>query len=267
MFSYLGKISCMIGDYSMRNILWIKNIIAALNLTTPIKCRIISCIEWVKISFYKKKIGKNTFIDKTVRVLGYKNFSIGSNSCIGEGGVINVNNRNAGGEEYIKIGNNCFIGKRNFFSQGAAIVVKDFCMTGMDCKFMSADHIFSDPLRPYISTGVTCDKTITIGVNVWIGAGVSVLGNVNVGHGSIIGAGSLVTKDIPPFCLAVGVPAKIIKYYNFEVNKWLDVNNDGFKSIIETPFLCEDYYLKYLDAHSDVSMPLQAAASNFGDIL
>jgi len=56
--------------------------------------------------------------------------------------------------------------------------------------------------------------------NVWIGEFVSVLPGVKIGKGSIIGANSVVTKDIPSNVIAVGAPAKPIKKYNFKINKW-----------------------------------------------
>ena len=53
---------------------------------------------------------------------------------------------------------------------------------------------------------------ITIGHDVWIGHGVIVVGNVTVGNGAILAAGAVVTKDVPPFAIVGGVPAKLIKY-------------------------------------------------------
>lgn len=61
---------------------------------------------------------------------------------------------------------------------------------------------------------------VVIGDNVWLGEFVAVLAGVKIGQGSLIGAMSVVTKDIPPFCIAVGCPAKVIKRYNFESKRW-----------------------------------------------
>lgn len=63
-------------------------------------------------------------------------------------------------------------------------------------------------------------KPVVIGNNVWIGELVSVLPGVTIGENSIIGANSVVTKSVPPNCIAVGNPAKVIKRYNFETKRW-----------------------------------------------
>lgn len=63
-------------------------------------------------------------------------------------------------------------------------------------------------------------KPVIIGDNVWIGESACIMPGVTIGEGAIIGALSVVTKDIPPYSIAVGVPAKVIKTYNFEKNIW-----------------------------------------------
>lgn len=63
-------------------------------------------------------------------------------------------------------------------------------------------------------------KEVVIEDNVWIGENVCILPGVNVGRCSIIGAGSIVTKDIPAYSIAVGAPAKVIKKYDFNTQSW-----------------------------------------------
>lgn len=69
-------------------------------------------------------------------------------------------------------------------------------------------------------------KEVHIGNNVWIGEFVSILPGVTIGDGSIIGSTSVVSKDIPAFSIAVGSPAKVIKTYDKDTNKWVNINNN-----------------------------------------
>lgn len=66
-------------------------------------------------------------------------------------------------------------------------------------------------------------KPVSIENNVWIGEFVCVLPGVTIGEGAIIGAMSVVSKDIPPYSIAVGSPAKVIKKYDFETQNWVKV--------------------------------------------
>lgn len=70
---------------------------------------------------------------------------------------------------------------------------------------------------------LTEDGYITINDNVWIGSMVSILPNTAIGDGSIIGCNSVVKGEIPPYSIAVGNPAKVIKKYDFDKKMWLDI--------------------------------------------
>ena len=77
--------------------------------------------------------------------------------------------------------------------------------------------------HPQISPQLRAPKTIAVIIenNVWIGESVSILPGVCIGEGSIIGANTVVTKSIPPFSIAVGNPAKVIKKFDFDKNCWI----------------------------------------------
>ena len=219
----------------------------------------------IKLFFYKKDIGKNTYIDRTVHVTGWKNISIGGNTGISEGTWINVNER-LGDKKHIIIGNNCYIGRRNFFSSGLLIKISDYFMSGVECKFMGSDHLFDNPFLPYISTGTTTNKEIIIETNVWLGAGVTIVGHLIIGRGSIIGAGSLVNKDIPPFSIAVGNPCKIIKRYDFSIEKWIKVDDYNFSNDLLIP--TEEEYIRKIKQNSpNVSIPFVACGKLKGDLI
>ena len=63
--------------------------------------------------------------------------------------------------------------------------------------------------------------------NVWLGEFVSVLPGVKIGEGSIVGTMSVVNKDIPPYSISVGSPARVVKKYNFDTNKWEKISSQA----------------------------------------
>ena len=85
------------------------------------------------------------------------------------------------------------------------------------------NHGILKPESSYINNELVLKK-IFISDDVWIGQGSYILPGVNIGKYSIIGAGSVVTKDIPDYCMAVGNPAKIIKKYDTLSKQWERVN-------------------------------------------
>ncbi len=218
------------------------------------------------IPYYKhKNVGKKSFIDKSVQVNGWKNVSIGHHTVIGSDAWINVNGR-IKNQFHVTIGNNCCIGRRNFFSSGIIISLGNYCMTGPECKLIGSDHIIDSPLVPYIISGNTFEKSIFLKTNVWLGASVIIIGNVTIGHGSIIGAGALVTKDIPPFSIAIGNPCKIIKRYDFNSKRWLAV--DAIKNELDLGHPTDEEYVNLLEnSYPDISIPLEAVTKVFGDLL
>jgi acetyltransferase-like isoleucine patch superfamily enzyme len=228
------------------------------------KIQLVQLKHKIKLFLLKKQIGNNTYIDKTVHVTGWNSISIGKNTAISEYTWINVNNRTPN-HKHITIGDNCYIGRRNFFSSGWLIEIGDYVMTGINCKFIGSDHIFTNPYMPYITTGTTNDKIIKVGSNVWLGVEVTVMGNVTIGHGTIIGAGSLVNKDIPPFSIAVGNPCKVIKRFDFKLNEWKKI--DEYNPSHDTYMPTKESYLEILKMNSPhVTIPLQACSRDFGDM-
>jgi acetyltransferase-like isoleucine patch superfamily enzyme len=87
------------------------------------------------------------------------------------------------------------------------------CMIANNSSIHANNHNFGDINKPISKQGLTC-KGIVIEDNCWLGAGVRVLDGVTIGKGSVIGAGAVVTRDIPPYSVAVGVPAKVVKQYH-----------------------------------------------------
>jgi acetyltransferase-like isoleucine patch superfamily enzyme len=219
----------------------------------------------INLLFIKKQnIGKNSFVDKSVQVLGWQNIKIGNNSIISEDTWLNVNQR-GGYNLSVIIGDHCFIGRRNFLSSGSLIKIGNYCLTGPNCNFLGSDHIYNSPFIPYIASGTTQNGIIEIGSNCWLGSNVTILKNVKVGYGSIIGASTVVNKDIPPLSIVVGNPCKIIKRFDMRLQTWVSFKDYSEEN--EQYLLSEDEYLKILNKTSINMKGLRVASSNlFGDI-
>jgi lipopolysaccharide O-acetyltransferase len=117
--------------------------------------------------------------------------------------------------ESVTIGDNVLIASKVYISD---------CSHGQYSGNGEISHPDTIPItRPLYS------KKVVIEENVWIGEFVSVLPGVTIGKGSIIGTMSVVTKSIPPYCIAVGAPAKVIKKFNFTTQLWeSEVNRNEF---------------------------------------
>ena len=89
--------------------------------------------------------------------------------------------------------------------------IGDYVMMGEDVTVITRNHRHDRLDVPMMAQGFEEEQQVVIGNDVWIGDKVTILPGVHIGDGCIIGAGALVTKDIPPCSIAVGVPAKVIK--------------------------------------------------------
>ncbi|MBD2199197.1 MULTISPECIES: acyltransferase [Calothrix] len=110
----------------------------------------------------------------------------------------------------IYIDDETFIGPNVCIAGPGNIKIGKHCMIASHCGIYANNHTFTNPLEPIRNQGIT-RQGIVIEDDCWLGHGVSVLDGVTIGQGSVIGAGAVVTKDIPPFSVAVGIPAKVIK--------------------------------------------------------
>lgn len=110
--------------------------------------------------------------------------------------------------EYITLGRNFFANYNCKLIDGGQIIFGDNVLVGPDCTFVTPTHPI-DPQRR--RAGYQQYKPITVGNNVWFGAGVLVCPGVTIGDDCVIGAGSVVTRDIPAGSVAVGNPCKVIR--------------------------------------------------------
>lgn len=174
-----------------------------------------------------KKIRTGCLIEGGVRFEIPKRISLGRNVFVGESCWIGTGTNKGS----IDIEENSFVAHRSTLAaQGGNIHIKKHvhvsrgtyingignvtigndCMIGPHVVIISGTHNFKDVQTPIRKQG-SSKKMIVIEDNVWLAANVNVMPGVRIGEGSVIGAGAVVTKDIPPYSIAVGVPARIIK--------------------------------------------------------
>lgn len=94
------------------------------------------------------------------------------------------------------------------------------------------NHNYQSPDQSIIFQGVTT-SLITIEDDVWIGANAVILAGVNIGQHSVIAAGSIVTRDVPPYSIVAGNPAHLIKQYNAELKEWVKITPQRHNKISE----------------------------------
>ena len=108
----------------------------------------------------------------------------------------------------IEIGENFYSNHNLVILDPAKVTFGDNVFIGPNCGFYTAEHPINSIER---NKGLEYAKPITVGHNVWFGGGVNVLAGVSIGNDVVIGAGSVVTKDIPANSVAVGNPCKVIR--------------------------------------------------------
>jgi acetyltransferase-like isoleucine patch superfamily enzyme len=169
-------------------------------------------IKWFVNPFYHKK-GKGACIRRRTRmdVVPWNKFELGSYSTIEDFSAIN------NGVGSVIIGDRTKIGLSNTII-GPVTIGNDIRLA-QNITLSGLNHNYQDVNIPIHSQGVST-LPIVIEDETWIGANVVVLAGVKVGKHSIIAAGSVVTKDIPPYSVAVGNPARVLKKYNPETKIW-----------------------------------------------
>jgi acetyltransferase-like isoleucine patch superfamily enzyme len=175
------------------------------------------------------RIGSNVYIQEGVEFLGCSNIELGNGVYIFRGVRIDAqgqsNNKlyldnKVAIERNVNIGcmdNTCIhIGEETFIAPDVCIAgpgeikIGKRCLIAAHTGIYANNHNFADPFKPIKDQGIS-RKGIVIEDDCWLGHAVTVLDGVTIGEGSVIGAGAVVNKNIPPYSIAVGVPAKVIK--------------------------------------------------------
>lgn len=230
---------------------WLEYVITGVfgALPTPLG----SYIRNVSYQAIFEKMGRRVYIEPRTRLIGTKHIQIHDDVKIREGTLIQSGGnpiilkegvsvgrfgtirsfRNFEGE--IEIGERTILGYYSYFAGPGSIKVGEDCMFACHTSVHANHHNFGALDVPIQKQGRTC-QGITIEDNCWIGAGVRILDGVTIGRGTVIGAGAVVNQDLPPYSVAVGVPAKVVRCYGN-----LEQRNSGYNLLYSTDGDYADY--------------------------
>lgn len=172
---------------------------------------------WISNTF--NSVGKGTRFGRPIYTRGGKSITIGDKCIFHRGNIIDAW-ENYRGVEYspqITIGNNCSFGRCSQITACNKILIGDNVLTGAFVIISDNDHglfVEKDLGKNPRERALNSKGEVVIGNNVWLGDKVAVLSGVHIGDGAIVAANAVVTKDIPPYSLAAGVPATVIKQIN-----------------------------------------------------
>ncbi|MFY0593247.1 acyltransferase [Roseivirga sp.] len=161
---------------------------------------------------HKVAIGRNSTLGRDVELSGLSKNGVvlGLNNNLGSGTIFKCTGVLTDLGEGIELGDNVAMGSNSYLGGYGGIKIGRDCIIGERFTVHSDNHLFGNTELPIRFQG-TEKKPVQIGSDCWIGSNVCILGGVTVGEGCVIGAGSIVTKDLPPYSIAVGNPARVIK--------------------------------------------------------
>lgn len=174
-----------------------------------------------------QSIGWKVVFQEQVTIRNSKNISLGSYVSLDKNVLLQVINRASKNTSVrtpkLLVKNRVGIGANSVINCAESIVIEDNVMIGPSCTVIDYEHKYSDVAVPINQQGLHKIAPITIKEGAWITSNVTVCPGVTIGKNAVVGANSLVNKDIPDFSLAVGCPARVIKTYDTDTGKWVRI--------------------------------------------
>ena len=168
-------------------------------------------LPWNRLAIHREFMKRGAFVRWPVQGNVLEAFREGRLE-VGEGTLFEPNVWiTCPGEARISIGAGTFLNGGVMVAAHELVEIGDHCMFANGCFISDASHRFDDPEKPVTWQGFTSKGPTRIGDNVWCGANVVVTTGVTIGERCVIAANSVVTRDVPPFSIAAGAPAKVVK--------------------------------------------------------
>ena len=160
-----------------------------------------------KLCNHSVRFGKNCRVNWSVRFCGENPIIIGNNCAIRDYAIFSP------GHGRIEVGNDCAIGAFNYLDGNAGLIIGNEVHIAPHVAIYTANHTFEKRDIPIFLQDLEYSPVIICN-DVWIGSHSVILAGVTIGEGAVIAAGAVVVKDVPPYTVVGGVPARIIKERN-----------------------------------------------------
>jgi acetyltransferase-like isoleucine patch superfamily enzyme len=178
----------------------------------------------VKNRFLFGSYGKDVYIESGVMINRPRNVHVGNHVRIKRNTSINLHPKDKRSKEILLfLGDDVIISESCFISACNRLVIEENVGVSPNVMIVDNSRILGDVGRPSKEQDLKIGY-VQIGADSWIAYGACILPNVTIGKHCIIGALSVVNKDIPPYSLAVGSPAKVVKQYDFDRGEWVRVS-------------------------------------------
>jgi acetyltransferase-like isoleucine patch superfamily enzyme len=181
--------------------------------------KLYSIIFRILFKYKFASFGTNSKIVYPLKIEGHKNIQIGNYVRIGYKTWISALPLTSEPKVSLVIGDNACIGNFNHIICTKSIQIGNKVLTADKVYISDNVHEYSDINTAILDQGIRQIDGVKIGDGTWIGENACIIG-VKIGKNCVIGANAVVTKDIPDYSVAVGVPAKVIKRYNFSLKNW-----------------------------------------------
>lgn len=170
--------------------------------------------------FYAEKfnhIGKGTIVFAPLKLVETGSIYIGDRCVVSQHSWLMGNRKSD--RQTLTVGNEVNIGHFAHIVAKYGIIIEDSVLIADKVYITDCNHSYEDITKPVIEQGIYPAGEVKIGTGSWLGENVCVIG-AKIGKHCIIGANAIVTKDIPDYSVAVGIPARVIRRYNFNTDKW-----------------------------------------------
>jgi acetyltransferase-like isoleucine patch superfamily enzyme len=172
------------------------------------------------------RLGRGSLVRPPYTITAHDRIFIGDRTFIGPNALLSVVKEHRG-ERYaptLRIGDDTSIGQNFVVSCVADVWVGSKVLISSNVFIGDSMHRYDDPWRAVIEQPLLRRGPAHIGDGAFIGIGAIIMPGVSVGRHAVVGAGAVVTDDVPDFCVAAGNPARIIKRYDFARGGWMDVD-------------------------------------------